>query len=107
VSEHIRTQLADGVLTLTLDRADKKNAITQAMYAVLDTERAQLTFHRVPYDHYSAAAAIRRHGHARRGTAENTEGTQHGLARETCRQDALHRAHVALGLGLDPHPPVA
>lgn len=34
----------------------------QAMYALLDTERAQLTFHRVPYDHYSAAAAIRRAG---------------------------------------------
>ncbi len=34
----------------------------QAMYAVLDTERAQLTFHRVPYDHYGAAAAIRRAG---------------------------------------------
>ncbi len=31
----------------------------QAMYAVLDTELAQLTFHRVPYDHASAAAAIR------------------------------------------------
>lgn len=35
---------------------------TQAMYALLDTERAQLTFHRVPYDHYAAAAAIRRAG---------------------------------------------
>ncbi|OYX78557.1 MAG: enoyl-CoA hydratase, partial [Brevundimonas sp. 32-68-21] len=35
MSEHIRTQLADGVLTLTLDRADKKNAITQAMYSAL------------------------------------------------------------------------
>jgi diadenosine tetraphosphatase ApaH/serine/threonine PP2A family protein phosphatase len=34
----------------------------KAMYAVLDTERAQLTFHRIPYDHYSAAAAIRRTG---------------------------------------------
>lgn len=34
----------------------------QAMYALLDTERAQLTFHRVPYDHYAAAAAIRRAG---------------------------------------------
>jgi diadenosine tetraphosphatase ApaH/serine/threonine PP2A family protein phosphatase len=33
-----------------------------AMYALLDTERAQLTFHRVPYDHHSAAAAIRRAG---------------------------------------------
>lgn len=35
---------------------------TRAMYAVLDTERAQLTFHRVAYDHYSAAAAIRHAG---------------------------------------------
>jgi diadenosine tetraphosphatase ApaH/serine/threonine PP2A family protein phosphatase len=35
---------------------------TQAMYAVLDTERAQLTFHRVAYDHHGAAAAIRRAG---------------------------------------------
>ena len=35
---------------------------TQAMYAVLDTERAQLTYHRVAYDHHAAAAAIRRAG---------------------------------------------
>ena len=33
-----------------------------AMYAVLDTERAQLTFHRVAYDHFKAAAAIRKAG---------------------------------------------
>jgi diadenosine tetraphosphatase ApaH/serine/threonine PP2A family protein phosphatase len=33
-----------------------------AMYAMLDTERAQLTFHRVAYDHHAAAAAIRRAG---------------------------------------------
>ena len=32
------------------------------MYAVLDTDRAQLTYHRVPYDHAAAAAAIRRAG---------------------------------------------
>jgi diadenosine tetraphosphatase ApaH/serine/threonine PP2A family protein phosphatase len=32
---------------------------TKAMYAVFDTERAQLTFYRVPYDHHSAARAIR------------------------------------------------
>ena len=37
----------------------------QAMYAVLDTDRAQLTFHRVPYDHAAAAAAIRTCGPAR------------------------------------------
>ncbi len=34
----------------------------QAMYAVLDTDRAELTFHRVPYDHLGAANAIRRAG---------------------------------------------
>ena len=33
-----------------------------AMYALFDTERAQLTFHRVPYDHHTAAVAIRRAG---------------------------------------------
>ena len=33
-----------------------------AMYAMFDTERLQLTFHRVPYDHEGAAAAIRRAG---------------------------------------------
>lgn len=40
---HIRTDLSRGVLTVTLDRADKKNAITQAMYADLAAavERAQ------------------------------------------------------------------
>lgn len=35
---------------------------TDAMYCLLDTERAQLTFHRVPYDHFAAAAAIRKAG---------------------------------------------
>ncbi|QDL53214.1 metallophosphoesterase family protein [Rhodoferax aquaticus] len=35
---------------------------TKAMYAMFDTERAQLTFHRVDYDNSSAASAIRRAG---------------------------------------------
>lgn len=41
--DHIRTELTDGVLTLTMDRADKKNAITQAMYSAMAeaTERAR------------------------------------------------------------------
>ncbi len=34
----------------------------QAMYALFDGERAQLTFHRVPYDYQAAAAAIRAAG---------------------------------------------
>lgn len=34
----------------------------QAMYAMFDTEKCRLTFHRVSYDHDAAAAAIRRAG---------------------------------------------
>lgn len=43
MTDHIKTELANGVLTVTLARADKKNAITQAMYAALAeaTERAR------------------------------------------------------------------
>ncbi len=43
MSDHIQTVLEDGVLTVTLNRADKKNAITQAMYAALAdaTERTR------------------------------------------------------------------
>ena len=32
---HIKTEITDGVLSIRLDRADKKNAITQAVYAGL------------------------------------------------------------------------
>ena len=35
---------------------------SQAMYAVFDTEKCRLTFHRVAYDHEAAAAAIRQAG---------------------------------------------
>lgn len=43
MSEHIQTQLEGGVLTVVFDRADKKNAITQAMYKALAdaTEKAK------------------------------------------------------------------
>jgi enoyl-CoA hydratase/carnithine racemase len=43
LSDHIQTVLQDGILTVTLNRADKKNAITQAMYAALAdaTERTR------------------------------------------------------------------
>ena len=44
MSDHVQTSLGGGVLTVTLARPDKKNAITQAMYAVLAeaTERARV-----------------------------------------------------------------
>jgi diadenosine tetraphosphatase ApaH/serine/threonine PP2A family protein phosphatase len=35
---------------------------TRAMYALFDPEGATLTFHRVPYDHMAAAAAVRASG---------------------------------------------
>lgn len=35
MSEHIRTRLEEGVLTVTLDRPDKKNAITRDMYRAM------------------------------------------------------------------------
>ena len=35
MSEHVLIHQADGVLTLTLDRPDKKNALTDAMYGAL------------------------------------------------------------------------
>jgi len=43
MTDHIRTELNDGVLSVTFARPDKKNAITQAMYAALSeaTERAR------------------------------------------------------------------
>lgn len=43
MSEHIRTHLEGRVLTVVFDRADKKNAITQAMYSALAdaTEQAR------------------------------------------------------------------
>ena len=35
MTDHVRTELTDGVLTVALSRPEKKNAITQAMYATL------------------------------------------------------------------------
>jgi enoyl-CoA hydratase/carnithine racemase len=35
MTDHIKTTIADGILTLVMDRVDKKNALTDAMYAVL------------------------------------------------------------------------
>jgi len=32
------------------------------MYALFDLAQTRLTFHRVPYDHMAAAAAVRRAG---------------------------------------------
>jgi enoyl-CoA hydratase/carnithine racemase len=41
VTDHVLTQLSDGVLSVSLNRADKKNAITQAMYEALASATEQ------------------------------------------------------------------
>ncbi len=43
MTEHVKTEIANGVLTLTLQRPEKKNALTGAMYDVLSDalERAE------------------------------------------------------------------
>lgn len=35
MSEHLLTELSEGLLTLTMNRPDKKNALTQAMYGAM------------------------------------------------------------------------
>src|SRR4030081_3934396 len=43
MTEHIKTEKANGVMTLTLSRVDKKNALTNAMYSAMSDglERAE------------------------------------------------------------------
>src|SRR5260370_28808230 len=38
MTEHIKTEIANGVMTLTLSRVDKKNALTNAMYSAMSDE---------------------------------------------------------------------
>src|SRR5258708_8491763 len=38
MTEHVKTEIANGVMTLTLSRVDKKNALTNAMYSALSDE---------------------------------------------------------------------
>ena len=43
MTEHVRTEVAAGIMTLTLTRADKKNALSNAMYSAMSDglERAE------------------------------------------------------------------
>src|SRR5712675_2847373 len=38
MTEHVKTEIANGVMTLTLSRVDKKNALTNAMYSAMSDE---------------------------------------------------------------------
>src|SRR5580704_11856753 len=38
MTEHVKTEIANGVMTLTLSRVDKKNALTNAMYNAMSDE---------------------------------------------------------------------
>ena len=43
MTEHVKTEVSEGIMTLTLSRADKKNALNNAMYSALSDglERAE------------------------------------------------------------------
>src|SRR6476660_5277206 len=43
MTEHVKTEVSEGIMTLTLSRADKKNALSNAMYSALSDglERAE------------------------------------------------------------------
>jgi enoyl-CoA hydratase/carnithine racemase len=41
MTEHVKTEVADGIMTLTLQRPEKKNALTGAMYDVLSNALKQ------------------------------------------------------------------
>jgi enoyl-CoA hydratase/carnithine racemase len=43
MTEHVQTEIAEGIMTLTLARADKKNALSNAMYSAMSDglERAE------------------------------------------------------------------
>lgn len=43
MTEHVKTEISDGIMTLTLSRADKKNALSNAMYSAMSDglERAE------------------------------------------------------------------
>jgi enoyl-CoA hydratase/carnithine racemase len=43
MTEHVKTEIAEGIMTLTLARADKKNALSNAMYCAMSDglERAE------------------------------------------------------------------
>jgi enoyl-CoA hydratase/carnithine racemase len=38
MTEHVKTEIANGIMTLTLSRVDKKNALTNAMYSAMSDE---------------------------------------------------------------------
>src|SRR2546430_14582853 len=43
MTEHVKAEIAEGIMTLTLARADKKNALSNAMYSAMSDglERAE------------------------------------------------------------------
>jgi len=49
MTEHVKTEVSEGIMTLTLSRADKKNALSNAMYSALSDglERAEKDASRV------------------------------------------------------------
>ena len=57
MSEHVKTELSNGVLVLTLQRRDKKNALTGAMYNALSDTLDDLQ--EFSHDDYASISARR------------------------------------------------
>ena len=64
MTEHIKTEIADGVMTLTLQRPEKKNALTGAMYVTVitdeDRNRANERLNAYLEQYYGQPAAVMR-----------------------------------------------
>jgi methylglutaconyl-CoA hydratase len=103
VSDRVLTQVAGGVLTVTLNRADKRNAIDTAMIdgLLVAIEKADL-------DGAVRVVAVRGAGSdfcAGMDLNELLASADHTL--EQNRQAALHFAHVFMGMRRLPKPIVA
>ena len=111
MSEHVHVALEQGVLTVTLARPDKKNAITQAMYAVLAeaTEQAKtdpdvrVILFRAEGDSFSAGNDIADFIAIGSGTSQPTEMAVFRFLKALAELDRPAVAAVkgrAVGIGL-------
>lgn len=103
MSEHVEVSVSDGVMTVTLDRADKRNALSGAMIAALAEAMA-----RAELDGEVRVVALRGRGNdfcAGADLAELLESVNRSV--EENERDALHLGEVFLAMRRLPKPVVA